>query len=386
MSRLSDLKTRVAPGDGNPDSRPGHVILALALLVLLLAVIRLGYAFSWTGFAEYHGRSGEYHRAKDLWDWLQLLLLPGVLAWATASLRRRQGEPARAAEDSHSEEDGERERLSEEVLLRYFDVTGQLMLENGLRTAPADHEVRQLARARTLAALRELDGKRKGSLLLFLRETDLVPKHHVAICLQGADLSGADLRGAMLDCVSLAAVDLRGANLAVSSLKGADLKKADLSEIDLSGSDLRTADLKGAILTGALLSVADLRDADLSGADLLGANFTGANLQGVNLSRANLSGANFRGANLTGANLSKANLHVIELRGANLSNANLGEANLKEATLSEADLGMADLTRAQLKRADLRDVAGLQQDQIDSALGDGQTKLPQGFGRPKAWS
>ena len=388
MNILSDSRWSVLAGDKDSKSRSRLIILGVLGLGLLLAAIRLSYSLSWTGIAEYHGPSGEHYRSKSLWDWMQLLLLPGVVVLAATWLRKRQDEHTRATEVDPRPlaVEWERERLSEEVLQRWFDSTGKLVLDNGLRTSPPEHEVRQLARARTFAALRELDGKRKGLLLRFLHESNLILKHRASIDLQGADFRGADLNGAILDSVSLRAVDLSGANLAIVNLNGADLRKADLSGADLSGSDLRATELNEANLTRALLSVADLREGNLSGADLIGANLAGADLQGTNLSGANLSGANLRGANLTGANLSKANLHVIELSGANLSHADLREANLKDATLSEADLGKTDLTGAQLKRADLRGAAGLMQQQIDLALGNDQTKLPQGIGRPKTWS
>lgn len=388
MNIFSDSRRPVLPGDEYLKSRSSHIILGVLSLGLLLAAIRLGYSLSWTGIGEYHGPSGEHYRSKSLWDWMQLLLLPGVVAMAAIWLKKSQKEHPRATEGDPQPlaVEREREQLSEEVLQRWFDGMGKLMLDNGLRTSPPEHEVRQVARARTLAALRQLDGKRKGLLLRFLQESNLILKHQAAVDLQRADLSGADINGATLDSASLYGVDLSGANLAVGNLKGADLRKADLSGTDLSGSDLRDIELNEANLTGALLSVADLRGGNLIGADLIGANLAGANLQGTNFSGANLSGANLRGTNLTRANLSKADLRVIELSGANLSHADLREANLKEATLGQADLGKADLTGAQFKRADLRGVAGLIQDQLNLALGDDQTKLPQGIGRPKTWN
>jgi uncharacterized protein YjbI with pentapeptide repeats len=388
MNILGDSRRPVLPDDKDLKSRSRQIILGALGLGLLLAAIRLGYSLPWTGIAEYHGPNGEHYRSKSLWDWMQLLLLPGVVALAATWLRKRQVEHPRETEGDPRPQavEWERERLSEEVLQRWFDGTGKLMLDNGLRTSPPEHDVRQLARARTLAALRELDAKRKGLLLRFLHESNLILKHQASVDLQGADFSGADLNGAILDSASLYAVDLSGANLAIVNLNGAELRKADLSGTDLSGSDLRATELNAANLTGALLTVADLRGGNLSEADLIGANLAGGDLQGTNLSGANLSGANLRGANLTGANMTKANLHVIELSGANLSHADLSGANLKDATLSEADLDQANLTGAQLKRADLRGVAGLIQAQIDLALGNDQTRLPQGIGRPKTWS
>ena len=49
-------------------------------------------------------------------------------------------------------------------------------------------------------------------------------------------------------------------------------------------------------LSGANFSAADLRRVNLSGGDFSGADFRGANLNGANLSGTNLSGANLRHA------------------------------------------------------------------------------------------
>jgi hypothetical protein len=54
----------------------------LAAMVALLVVL-WGYRFSWTGFSEDSWRKRdflEYRRAKTLWDWMGLLIVPVVLA------------------------------------------------------------------------------------------------------------------------------------------------------------------------------------------------------------------------------------------------------------------------------------------------------------------
>ena len=83
-------------------------------------------------------------------------------------------------------------------------------------------------------------------------------------------------------------------------------------------------------------------------------------------------GANLERANLAGANLRKAKLEEAHLVDANLRRANLREANLKEADLSGAFL--QEITKESLT-----------QTQIDEAVGNDPTKLPDHLQRPLHW-
>ncbi len=127
------------------------------------------------------------------------------------------------------------------------------------------------------------------------------------------------------------------------------------SENELQTLNLRETDIRGA----------DLTSASLHGASLLSANLNGAYLIGADLSDAYLTGAVLFSASLPGADLSRADLGYADLRGADLKGANL----------SRADLSAADLTTAK----------NLEQQQIDSAKGDNNTKLPSNLHMPDAW-
>jgi uncharacterized protein YjbI with pentapeptide repeats len=98
---------------------------------------------------------------------------------------------------------------------------------------------------------------------------------------------------------------------------------------------------------------------------LLGPEKPGFSLRGANLVEANLLEAN-----LAGANLAEATLREAKLERANLTEANLLEANLKEADLSGAFL--QEMTKE-----------GLTQTQIDEAVGNDATKLPDHLQRPR---
>ena len=70
---------------------------------------------------------------------------------------------------------------------------------------------------------------------------------------------------------------------------------------------------------------------------------------------------------------------------SDFSGANLTKANLENADLSEATLSHATLHQTRINGANLESVAGLTENQLKSALGDEQTKLPPERERPAHW-
>ena len=192
----------------------------------------------------------EYQPGKTLWDLLQLLIIPLVLAvggylfsWqlnqTNLQLSQRQHDNDQAIALSQQRET---------TLKTCMDDIRDLLLNRGLAVSEAGSEVRVIAKTEVLAALRQLDGERKGTLMQFLSEAKLITTsgNGTIIDLRGADLSGADLSG-----IELSGLDLRGANLRGAHLNDAGLNGADLSGVDLTGVDLSGADLSGADLSGA---------------------------------------------------------------------------------------------------------------------------------------
>ncbi len=134
---------------------------------------------SWTGF---HG--------KTLWNWLELLIIPGVLAFGLLWFDLAENERARKAEQKRAETqlNVEDNRAKESALQLYLDRMTALLLEINLRTSERNDEVRSVARARTLTVLSQLDGKRKGFLLRFLYESGLISTAKPIITLGGSIL------------------------------------------------------------------------------------------------------------------------------------------------------------------------------------------------------
>jgi uncharacterized protein YjbI with pentapeptide repeats len=350
---------------------------------------------------------------KSLYDWLDLLIVPAVLAAGAWLLQRADREAQDRATDQKDKAERaladqraqiERQmafdRAAEDKLQAYLGQMTELLLENGLRISSPESEVRIVARARTLTTLRQLDGLRKGSLLSFLQEARLIEQGpsfattNSVVSLQGADLRGivllqANLTGADLRATDLREGDLRYCRMTAANLERADLRGALLQRVSLTRARLRSADFSAADMSGANLEWADLPRMDLPSADLTKPydglpdhdtllhpiQFVRTNLTDATLSEAYLRDAKFVEANLSNAFLTTADLgradftgaqlRGTDLRGAYLSRANLSKADLTSSSLCQAYLGAADFSDADLSRADLRG-ANLHPDRKDA--------------------
>jgi hypothetical protein len=149
----------------------------------------------WTGF-----------RGRTIWDWLQLLIIPFVLAVigfyftsAQEYAHQLELEARRAAEARELEE----QRLQNAALQTYLAGMRELLLDKNLRTSGEDSEIRAVARAQTRSTLVQLSPEGQGTAIQFLYEASLINKEHPVVSLsdvrlRGADLSHLDLSGADL--------------------------------------------------------------------------------------------------------------------------------------------------------------------------------------------
>ena len=289
----------------------------LGIVALLIALAAVATFINWvvttagTGFEK---PPPQVSGGRTLWDWFELLLIPIVLGMGGLLFNLLLQRRALAANETDREIALDRSRA--ESLHRYLDTMQALILDRELMHG-ADPGLRQVARARTIAAIRILDVTRVNQVIDFLMDADLIdvvddkrePTKDPAVTLAAADLGGLHLPG----------VNLGSANLA-----------------------------------GALLYSADLRGAYLAG-------------------------TNLREAKLAGANLSYANLDAADLTNANVEEANLSGASLVETTLRGAQLEGANLRSADLDGADLENAIGVTQDQLDAVASLDGTKLPSGM-------
>jgi hypothetical protein len=293
--------------------------------VVVFVVVAYARPWPWTGFVAQQGDAspGTPVRAgKTLWDWLELLVVPLVLAlgafWLNDQQRQRdkRQEAVRAKQEAKVAAD----RRRDDALRDYLQRMSQFVLVRDRGDKETRLRALVLTRTFTLTVLGQLDGRRKGIVVQFLSEAGLIDR-------------------------SAGATDvLDGANL-----REASLKRMVLDEMNFSGADLRDADLDGALLTRTVFRFANLRRATLREVFIDETDFREADLRSADLSKAGpaadknalfslacLSGTGFREANLIGANFAGAQGWKVDFTGAELDRAHLEDTQLGAVKLGGA--------------------------------------------------
>ena len=258
--------------------RPLAVIGLIVALVVVIVLIFIEVKLYGTGFS-----------GKTLWEWLQLLIIPAVLAVGGYAFTYTTSRNERAATEkrTQAERDISLDNQREAVLQDYIDKMAELLLKDHLsELKPEYKEVRKIARVRTLTVLPRLNGNRKGSVLQFLYESNLIDRDNPIVDLNGADLSHADL-----GCVNWDHTNLRRANLRKANLWGACLMRTTLKN-----AQLQKADLRGSVPTGTDLTFANLRNADLYDTDLSFTDLTG--IQGITVEELKKKARSLQGATM----------------------------------------------------------------------------------------
>ena len=308
------------------------LIIAALTVAVVIILINIGYGVSWTGFNAYtyiSPKVQQYQREKTLWDWLQLLFIPAVIAVGGVLFNRALDQTNRKIASNKQQED---------VLQEYLDKMSELLLNKNLHTGQMSAEIIYVASVRTLITLHRLDPSRKKTILQFLSVSGLIS----ILDLKEADLSGANLSNTNLSNINLSNTNLSGAILSETNLSGTNLNRATLSNAILHKAILSKASFVSASLNFSDLSDATLREADLSNADL-----REANLSGVTLSGAKLIGANLGGANVSDANMSDAVLDNASLIEVSLSDKQLNEIKSRNNidTTMKVDTSNIDVLR-----------------------------------------
>lgn len=281
-----------------------QVLLIIVVLIAIGVFIRMGYTSSWTGL-----------EGKTLWDWMELLIVPVVLAVGAYLFNRAERRADRLREEERAEVEFKLafENAQEARLQNYLDQMTNLILDKNLLNSKPGDEIRDIARAHTISVLNVLDGTRKATVLEFLHKSKLISGEAV-ISLRQASLNGLDL---------LFGTDLRGANLEKAFLNNANLVSANLREANLSSAYLRGTRLNGADLTGADLTDVILSEATMAEALLLSGS-------------GNISMAELRNAVLDDPELSASDLDEMvdgaTLRGAIIANDQLATARSMKGT------------------------------------------------------
>jgi uncharacterized protein YjbI with pentapeptide repeats len=288
---------------------------------------------------------------KQLWDWLQLLgvlAIPLVLGVGGCMFNAQQDARQREIEQKRAESERRIEDLRAQAtaLQSYIDQMSRLLTEENLSESPED-EVRRVARAHTLTVLGTVEGERKFDVVQFLAENELIQGDDPIVSLRTADLKGAQYQGATDE---VAAGERVGEALDDVNLSGTQLDNANLRHIQL-----RNARMNKALTYNASLEVANLQSVSFMNALIVDTDLTGANLNKAEFDRAALDNTDLSGASLVGADIS-------------------------------AYLAGTCFIHADLRDADLEGASQLTNKQLQQAFGNQNTKLPDTWRRPDAWS
>jgi hypothetical protein len=186
-------------------------------------------------------------RDKTFWNWMELLIVPLILAAGAMYLDMSQTAKQDELETSRIEEARriEDERHKVGILNDYRGVITELVKDNGLLSGTPDNGAVEAAKSITDATLSQLDGPQKGALLSFLFHSKLIghpERPNAVISLFNSDFRGAALTNANLSSAILNDTDLSGADLTGALLWGTQFNEFTvLAGADFSGVVLRFA-------------------------------------------------------------------------------------------------------------------------------------------------
>lgn len=194
----------------------------------------------------------ENEKIKTLWDWLDLLIVPasiGIIGWIYKEYEKSK-EERRLKEDKYSD-----------TLDSYFKVMTDLMLNSKL---PKNKQSRKIARTRTIVALENLDGERKGQIFQFLKETKLLDK----IDILGANFSEGDFEGLVFRNQILKGINFKNSNFDNSYLDGSQFVSCDFDSCTFSNSSLIGVDFFYSKLNNSSIRNTDITTVKFEGVEL----------------------------------------------------------------------------------------------------------------------
>lgn len=329
--------------------------VAIAVAVLALAIFAwFGYRrrWSWTGLPADPGDPATGRPsvpAKTLWEWLQLLIVPLVLAVAAFGLnaaqanRDRQSEQSRAERELRVARDEARDRSLHSYIARMSELILDRRLRVGAAVRPAHRtNAQMLARTLTLVELHQMDGRRKAVILQFLWEMALIRQKSRWVRRAGSpqweytgqltypivNLAGADLRSLRMEEMQLSPVNASQAYV-IGDRRGMHQTRIG---VDLRGTELEGASFRGTNLANAAFNEANVRNVDFGGAYMVATVFGQSCLNGTSFRNAHLG----REGLVPATSILFAEGHRVDFRGADLD-----DADLRSSLLSPVRIGGA---------------------------------------------
>ncbi|TRT44716.1 MAG: pentapeptide repeat-containing protein [Microcystis aeruginosa Ma_QC_C_20070703_M131] len=242
----------------------------LPLLLLLLIIANVAIVSNWISNFKWSG-----FQKKSFWDWLQLLIVPLMLALGAFYLN--------SAADFRDSQIAQ-ERKQQEILTDYFSKMQGLIVETkkskqtpGSKESNSEErlllEFRSTAQALTLSVLEQLDGERKGKVIAYLAESQLITADNNEPSPQPEiELDGANLKGMVLNDVDQV---VKNGNKLRVIIKKSDMTDSRFERIGLfANSDLTGSNFSNSILTSVDFTNANMPQAKFIKGKINNVNFT----------------------------------------------------------------------------------------------------------------
>lgn len=270
-------------------------VLKIAIVVsIILFALFIGYnaifpydSPEWMGFSPYDETKDD-PRPKLLWDWLDLLIIPASVAlvgWIYKEYEK--------SKDSKKEY----ENKQNEVLDSYFRIVSDLIIKENLLDNNLNGESKIIARTRTIVAIDNLSGDRKGQVLQFLHESNLIRNNVV-------DLIGGNFRNSEVSGIVLKNIAIKGVYFCDSEFIKTYLDNSDFTSCDFTGANFNESSLENTNLSYTKLNKCKLTNIDLTSVNFEGADLTNADLSNSKILQTQLNGI-FKKANI---NLTKTQI------------------------------------------------------------------------------
>ncbi|NCQ98553.1 MAG: pentapeptide repeat-containing protein [Microcystis aeruginosa L211-101] len=264
-------------------------LLIFIISFLLWRVFVIISNFKWSGFQK-----------KSFWDWLQLLIIPLMLALGAFYLN--------SAADFRDYQIAQ-EQKHQEILTDYFSKMQDLIVETkkskqtpGSKESNSEErlltEFRPTAQALTLSVLEQLDGERKGKVIIYLAESKLITANNDnPSSLPEIKLNGANLKEIVLNNVDLySIIDMKNKDQIINGIKinNANMERANLRKVNLFKSELN----------GSNLENATLENVNFPGSTMIGSRFINGKITDVNFTDVKLGKTIFDNVNLKNITIS----------------------------------------------------------------------------------